>query len=619
MAKRLTILILLLTSHSLVGQETPVIDSLKLVVKKHLGDTSEAKALNELCYQYKYISKDSAFKYGELGVALSEKLESHEQISVGYSNLAECYTNDAKYKAALHFYQKSLEIDEREGKIADTYLDKVNIAIAYQKMGDYDQALGIFLDCLKYYEEKKDSGRMTIINFSIGNNFGYQEETKKAEQYYKTALNISKEINDSVMFAHCLDGLGVNAVRDRKFKLAESYFEEALNVAQKTGDQYLAAAVYSNIGFMKEELSDLKGAAYYYQKAIDISDEIGDVQGTMISLFNLATVYSNIGEYDKSQKYYGQVVDMATEAGAKQILSHAYRGLAVLNKEMGNFKSAFEYQELFSDLRDSLLNEQRVATIEELNAIYESEKRENQIAILEKENQIVEAKSVSRTYLLIGAISVFSILSLSIFLYFRQARARQKQEIVELEQQVLRTQINPHFIFNSFNSIQRLFMEGKTTEASDYMADFATLMRSTLDNSNLKQITLKEELELLDVYVQLERLRSQNGFDFELVVDTVIDPASEKIPPMILQPLVENAIWHGLLPKDEPGKIAVIVEKDHASDQLTIHIEDNGVGFDNSKGSTHESKGIDITQKRLRTPVRIETIATGGTRITIKV
>ena len=180
--------------------------------------------------------------------------------------------------------------------------------------------------------------------------------------------------------------------------------------------------------------------------------------------------------------------------------------------------------------------------------------------------------------------------------------------------------MNPHFIFNSFNSIQRLFLEEKTDLASDYMADFAVLMRSTLDNSNQESVSLKEEIDLLKVYLDLEKLRSQKGFDYEIDIDDSVDELTQKVPPLIIQPFTENAIWHGVLPKKEKGLIRVSVRFDDKNGYLVIAIEDNGVGFSaGQKPSDHKSKGMAISQMRLKYPIIIEAIDMGGTRVILKI
>lgn len=186
-----------------------------------------------------------------------------------------------------------------------------------------------------------------------------------------------------------------------------------------------------------------------------------------------------------------------------------------------------------------------------------------------------------------------------------QLEAETKKTAVEqLKNQILRTQMNPHFLFNAMNSIKSLIIKGKAKEASIYLSKFATLLRHILNNSKQEKIRLNDEIKSLENYIELEALRFTSDFNYAIQMDKTIDASFIKVPPLILQPFVENAIWHGLLPKPEGIKklsINIIRKKDY----LYFGIEDNGIGRRNaeaqSKKENQQSMGITITNDRLRT------------------
>lgn len=178
-----------------------------------------------------------------------------------------------------------------------------------------------------------------------------------------------------------------------------------------------------------------------------------------------------------------------------------------------------------------------------------------------------------------------------------------RQKATVLEMQALRAQMNPHFIFNSLNSINRFIMQSDKGQASRYLTKFSRLIRLILQNSQVSLINLDSELESLKLYLSLEALRFNNHFDYKISVGNDIDVTSQKVPPLILQPYVENAIWHGLMHKEEKGQLDIEIYREN--DHLYFKIADNGVGrqyaskLASKSDSKHKSMGLSITESRI--------------------
>ena len=179
-----------------------------------------------------------------------------------------------------------------------------------------------------------------------------------------------------------------------------------------------------------------------------------------------------------------------------------------------------------------------------------------------------------------------------------------KQQMTDIEMQALRAQMNPHFIFNCLNSINRYIVKSDQATASLYLTRFAKLIRLILDNSNSKTVTLTNELEALRLYIEMESIRFERKFDYMIEVAHDLQPDHIYVPPLMIQPYVENAIWHGLLHKETAGKLKVYVQ-DHRDNLLECIIEDNGVGREKAKelksksASTSKSLGMKLTESRL--------------------
>lgn len=229
--------------------------------------------------------------------------------------------------------------------------------------------------------------------------------------------------------------------------------------------------------------------------------------------------------------------------------------------------------------------------------------------MLEKEKQIAELEIQER-----NKVILFIILGLVVILLFirfrfvsykkQQIINRQKLEFQKIvtEQQLLRTQMNPHFIFNSLISIQSFIISEKSHEAEKFLARFAKLMRGILENSREEFVPLDKEIEILQLYLELEKLRFENKFDFDIRIGQEVEPEFIHIPPMLIQPFVENAILHGVQGVDNGQIVVSVKEEDNC---IICSIDDNGIGRKKSKehpvSKKHTSLATKIVQERLKT------------------
>jgi len=208
--------------------------------------------------------------------------------------------------------------------------------------------------------------------------------------------------------------------------------------------------------------------------------------------------------------------------------------------------------------------------------------------------------------MLIGGVFVTNRFLRNRLLQKERERNREKelkQKATELEMQALRAQMNPHFIFNSLNSINNFILKNNKLQASEYLIKFSKLIRLILDNSTLTLINLDQELEALKLYIELEALRFQHRFDYQIILSKDLDTTSIKVPPLILQPFVENAIHHGLMPKEGPGHLKITITEFEGN--LFLKIEDDGIGRQKSSlinahaSHKHKSLGLNVTSERI--------------------
>jgi hypothetical protein len=258
-------------------------------------------------------------------------------------------------------------------------------------------------------------------------------------------------------------------------------------------------------------------------------------------------------------------------------------------------------------IKDQTLKEQRLL----------SEKKETELALSDKENKIKDQKLKQQSFIrnaLIAGLFLLLIVSVLSFRSLSWKRKNEKlesqkkqtelhQKATELEMQALRAQMNPHFIFNCLSSINKFILKKESQAASDYLTRFSRLIRRVLTNSQLSLIPLSDEIEMLKLYLDMERLRFDNAFDYNIVYANTIEPETIYIPPMLLQPFCENAIWHGLMHKEEKGKLEI--EMSVQNGELHCVIADNGIGrtraseLRSKSGEKQKSFGLKITTERL--------------------
>lgn len=324
-------------------------------------------------------------------------------------------------------------------------------------------------------------------------------------------------------------------------------------------------------------------------------------------------------QFARAQLYFDSAFALASKYKYQTIILDVYRNKANAYKDAGDFENSTSYLTKFIEQNKMMTEDENKKKIAEMQAVYDVEKRNTRIILLSKENDI---RSRQRNVFIGFTALVAVLLAVSIFALLNKRKANklltvQKQQIIDkteaLNQQAaqiarLQTQMNPHFIFNAINSVQRFVLRADKNKALDYLNDFAKLMRMTLNNSDKALISIKEEKEFLNYYLKFELLRYQDQFTYEIIVDAALDEDIVELPPMLVQPYIENAIKHGLLSKAGPGKMLIKFElgKSNNAERLKIIIEDDGIGREAAaklkmrSGTLHQSKGMHITAGRIK-------------------
>jgi len=256
-----------------------------------------------------------------------------------------------------------------------------------------------------------------------------------------------------------------------------------------------------------------------------------------------------------------------------------------------------------------LFGENSLNKISELETKFKTVEKEKEIVILKSDQQVKEMEIQLQKNLKYSLIILLLILLLTAVLLFNRYKLKkdkEKSEVekarMQIEQRLLHSQMNPHFIFNSLNSINSFIGENNTSEAQAYLSKFARLMRLILENLRKVMVALEDEVNALQLNLELEQLRFDNRFSFVIDIDEKIDPEDIYLPPMLIQPFIENAIKHGIKGKEEQGLITLSIKKEN--ELLICIVEDNGVGREETMKNTdkpngHISLGTQVTLERL--------------------
>lgn len=595
------------------------------IVNQNKKDTNEVIARIDLFRLTFRTDIEEARAHIDKGMKLSRELNYQRGIASCYRQYSVVYNSLGDYEKGLEMLKKSRAIfgklNDRKG---ESLCDNMEAVIHYNQ-GNYEKALELYIKGEKYHKSTGNRDGEARAKYNIHLVHFDMKDYNKALTYLNESFEIYKELSDSASIAEVYSSLGSLFFAKKKYRKAIEVMRDGLDLAERMNNVYRKGQICNNIGVQYAYLGDLDSAKMYYQRAITNHKIIQ-------SNADIALLYSNLGNLEvrlengtQAKAYYDSSLMLARQLNDLPAVASAYIGLSISDSLLNNHLEAREWYKKYHFLNDSLTGERVKNNINELTIKYDAGKKDLKIASLEKSRLEAEVKEEKNRQLIITIVASALMVVTILFFIFSVRNARVKEKANALEQKVFRAQMNPHFIFNSLNSIQRMYVEGKEEIANDYMADFSRLLRSILENSGKQQIPLKEELELTMRYLDMEKLRTKGLFEYCIDLSDDIDPMLTKVPPLIFQPYIENAIWHGIIPKNEEGYIGLSIRKNNTNTQLVCEIDDNGVGFDPEKNQNNQeektSQGMAITAERLggEQNVTVSNLEEGGTRVTIKI
>ncbi|MDV7187887.1 histidine kinase [Lutibacter sp. TH_r2] len=540
-----------------------------------------------------------------------------DKIAQAYEVLGDVYVNLKQYDLATDNYTTSLNSKSNNSvklKLAKAYsyakkysesnsilstilngkmssLEKVEtyelLGNNYKSLKEFSVSESNYVKALALAKANKFTQKITDLNSKLAEVLTIQGKTSQAKNYLDSAISVSK--NQSINKRAITNNSVANQYRDQQnfdkeielkketLKELEAANLEEVSVENDAEENISVQQLNLDIGNAYAKKKSFPKAIDYLEKSKNEADKVSDIETKKEAVEQLSELYKNVGDYKKALSNYQEyvaLVDVLYKKKEKEI-----EDAVALSKSLSEKQNRINSLE-----KDRELNESQYKLYEtEQQVTVENYKRQRLII-----------------YSLIGGLLL--LLAAIYFMYKSNKQRRLANNLLALKS--LRSQMNPHFIFNALNSVNSFIAQNDERSANRYLTEFSTLMRNVLNNSEQDFIPLSKEIELLELYMKLEHARFKDKFDYSINIDENLTINEYQIPPMLLQPYVENAVWHGLRYKEEKGFLKVsFIKKNEES--IVIEISDNGIGRTKSKAlktenqQKQQSKGMANIKKRV--------------------
>lgn len=507
----------------------------------------------------------------------------------------------------------------------------VNIADSYYNAGNYPKSEENFKKAQTIYQKLNDQKNLQIVSRKLAQSQEKQDKITSAVSNYEKARSVSKTAK-----AKSINTNDITRISSPNAEIREEATQKNLELNSQSQNQTAVADNYSQMAEVNIQQNNIPKAEENLKNAYEISKESAPVQALEANK-KLTDIYVNQKNFDKAieakkavlkedfvkentQEKVNQIQELADiyiqkddreeaiillkdaykiaiEKGHTLEAQQSVRKLDSLYNTSGETQSAISlHRDFLKKLPNLVANDRSLVD----NKILQD--TESRIVQLEKEKKLQEElirKKNIFNYSLLGALAL--VLGLAGLIFWTLKKVQTKNKKIAL--QSLRREMNPHFIFNSLNSVNHFIATNNEMEANQYLTKFSKLMRGVMENSTEDFIPFQQELDLLENYLALEKTRFVDKFDYEIIVDEELNTHNLKIPGMLIQPFLENAIWHGLRYREEKGWLKLHFIKNN--DEIIVTIEDNGIGIDQSRKQktehqkNREGRGMKNTLERI--------------------
>ncbi|MEM8523490.1 MAG: histidine kinase [Bacteroidota bacterium] len=584
---------------------------------------------------------DSAMTVANKAAYIAKTYHFQKLIAVNNHLIGNLFLRQKKYKEAIPYLEQAETYFRAEKKLADLSNCVSKLACALSMSSKSKEAQEVAEEALDIIEEVDNIPLKIQVLNDVSTVYAMLNDRLNAIRMLLKAHEIAKEYGFTKPLTGVSNNLAVNFFELRQFEKAKRYTQEVISICEELNLDYVKHHVLLNLSNIFLVTHSLDSAKYWLSiLEAESSYQRNDLLKTEVALLHSELAFEE-QQHEKAYQYLLSAKRMAEQTGVELNRLAAMAGMAkylelknkntealnlldsVINhplaplfeleeplkiqakiyKKLKNYQSALAVQEQSEIIKDSLAALKRIGIIASLEADYQLKNKEEKIERLELENDLVQQKNLQNRRAISG-LGITLLLAIGLGYYFsRHRKLKLEQSLAEVKENLLRLQINPHFIFNTLNSIQSSFLREDEEKTIHLFSRFSNLMRQVLHNSESAFVPLSEELDLIINYLELEKIRSNDKFDYKIEIEDQVNLYHAKVPSMILQIFIENSIWHGISPKQERGLIRIAVTEENGKSKITI--EDDGVG--RSFSILHKSKG-QKSKKSLGTKLAMQRI-----------
>ncbi|MFN8251035.1 MAG: histidine kinase [Ferruginibacter sp.] len=514
-----------------------------------------------------------------------------------YELLAEGFIGNSQFDSAEIYLQQaySYYIKNNCQPVSMLNYYRQQAALLHKK-GDFTASVEVCFKILDLVETPGNKYEKANTLLLISDGFNRIRESAKGIEYARQALPVINELDVPLAKANLLHDVAVKFLwryQDTKnnslLDSAELFANQAAVISRSNHFSRLLAKIFNKMNGFAHERKNYRAALGYIDSSLKIFNALGDTALIATSYGDKADVFMEMKDYTQARKLADTCLALHQKVKSPETIANAYALIYEISNRSANYKDAVWAMNSYIEITDSLSNAEKSKQINELEQKYNKAKNEKTIKELAQEKRI---------YLLLALAGLLAVFAVSFFL--RQQKLKHKKDILETEQRLNRARMNPHFFFNALTALQKFALkENNGQMMASNLSKFSNIMRETLESTYKEYVTIEQEMEFLNEYLEVQKIRFPQTFSYEITAAKELEIDELQIPAMIIQPFVENSIEHGFAGVDYPGRVSV--QFTPAGNDLLVVIADNGKGLHSAvkENNEHISRASQIIKDRI--------------------
>ena len=618
-------------------------DSLRNVLSVQSGK-KKVNTLNRLSWELMYSDTRLALQYAQLAYSEARTARYHRGEYVADNLIGIAYDVLSKYDSALiHYhaaYNGSLQVLDTQSIASNL----TNIALAHWHTGNLKEALEYNFAAFPFFEKLKKADDLAALNNNIGLIYADMKSWQKAMEFYRKAYTLHKKSGNKTGLGATINNMGKLYYHQKNYPLAKAYIDSAIVLKTSIQDKYGLAIAYKDLGMLYSAMGDQSGALALIEQSIGFAEAVDDKNEAAVSSLEMALIYLQTGQAEKALALTDKAERIAREINSLKLHYQAYENYALIFEKQGNLRKALDYYRLFRATRDSVISDQRLNQVYELEMKHQAEKSADKIALLTQQQELHELQISRRNTLILGFAVLFIATLILIWFYYQNIRHKQQnvldKALFEVRERKAREVIEAEIrerrrigeeLHDGLGQILSVIKLRLTNMSEKYEAqagpnipgynDLVTLVDHAFGelrhiSHNMAPLMLREQGLVVALRNLLERTRQTKNYKvlFDSAgIDHRLDPFIENTVYRITQEILNNMIKHA-----EASEINLQVISD--GNELTLVAEDNGIGFEIEKALNHKGIGLKNIYSRtenLNGNVLIDSAPGRGTIITI--